>query len=514
MTADFIVEDQGPQLARLTQGADRRIDTHASAVFLKGAHVYKLKRAVRFSFMDFSTAEKRRAAAEREVTLNRRTAPDLYLGVAPIVAGEEGARLGEIGETPSAALDWVVVMRRFDEDSLFDRQAADGRLTAAKLSDLAREIARFHREAERVKDVDWASAAAKIARDTIQDMRADDGLDRRAVERLARGTEKALAERAEALAARSASVRRCHGDLHLRNICEIAGRPTLFDGIEFNDAFANIDPLYDLAFLLMDLDHRGLTPEAALVRDRWLEVWDDPAGQGLSPLYLSMRAAIRAKVSAAGAAVQEDPQEAAAMREEAARYLARAADHLRAKPVRLIAIGGFSGSGKSTLARAIAPSVGGPPGAVVVRTDQLRKARFGAAETAPLPADAYDEAVSVAVYAEMESRAAALLAEGVGVIADATFTHPESRARIEAAAQAAGVPFQGLWLDAPAEVMAARIAGRRGDASDADETVLKAQLEAGAGSVDWPRLTADRSISDLSGRALRMLERDDGRDAR
>lgn len=512
MTADFIVEDQGPQLDLLAARADRRIDTHASAVFLDGERVYKLKRAVRFSFMDFSSAEKRRAAVEREVALNRRTAPDLYLGAAPILRDGVALRLGAIGETADGAVDWVVVMRRFDETTLFDRQAAEGRLTPEKLAGLAREIARFHREADPVEGVDWRARAAKIARDNIADMREEGSLDQDLLTRLERATEGALSDQAQALAARDAAVKRCHGDLHLRNLCEVAGRPTLFDCIEFNDAFAVIDPLYDLAFLLMDLDHRGLGPEAAMVRDRWLEAWEDTAGQGLLPLYLSIRAAIRAKVTAAGAAVQDEDGEAEEMRAAARAYLDRALAYLQPARARLIALGGFSGSGKSTLARAIAPAIGAAPGAAVLRTDQLRKARFGAAEAERLPAEAYEAAVSVAVYDAMEARAAALLAQGVSVIADATFTHPDSRARVEALAQEIGVPFHGLWLDAPADVMARRIAARRGDASDADEAVLAKQLEAGAGAVAWPKLAAGGGISDLSAPALRMLGRDDGRD--
>ncbi|MBP5858098.1 AAA family ATPase [Marivibrio halodurans] len=530
-TAAFVTEDQSRQLALLAapathglgpDGTVDRIDTHASAVFLGPDRVLKLKRAVRFDFMDLSTVGKRRAAVAAEVTLNRRTAPDLYLGMAPIEAVNGTLTLGPVIEDPADidhaapgnVVDWVTVMRRFDTDTLFDRQAEAGSLDDGKLADLAGIIAAFHAAAAPVADIDWPAAAAGIARGNVSDMVGRDGLPPERVEALEVATEARLAADTAALAARGGAVRRCHGDLHLRNICEIDGRPTLFDCIDFNEAFSAIDPLYDLAFLLMDLEHRGLRASAALVRDRYLEAADEVAGtivgQGLMPLYLSMRAAVRAKVTAAGAAVQDDPDRAEAMRAEARGYLEAAIAYPAPPAPRLIAVGGFSGTGKSTLARAIAPALGGAPGAAVLRSDRLRKARFGVDEAERLPGAAYATAVSRAVYADMEARARDLLDQGVSVIADATFTHPDSRARIAAVAADAGVPFAGLWLEAPASVLEARVAARRGDASDADAAVVRAQRAAGAGDVAWPTLATGEPVEVLARRALERLGGADG----
>lgn len=523
MAAPFVTEDQSRQEALLADPAVHglpadarveRIDTHGAVVFLGPDRVLKLKRAVRFDFMDFSTVAKRRAVAAREVALNRRTAPTLYLGIAPIRRVDGGAELGALDTDPDpgaagddpAIIDWVVAMRRFEPETLFDRQAAAGSLSDGKLIALARAIAAFHAEAETVPDTDWPAATAEIARGNLRDIAGDAAFGTVEAKTLDTACEARLTRDARALAGRCPAVRRCHGDLHLRNICEVAGTPTLFDGIEFNDAFATIDPLYDLAFLLMDLDHRGLRAEAALVRDRYVEATDSVAGHGLMPLYLSMRAAVRAKVGAAGAAVQAGADHAAAMRDEARAYLSAAIRYLSPPAPKLIAVGGISGTGKSGLARALAPSIGAAPGAVVLRSDWLRKARFGAAETDRLPESAYASRVSRAVYATMEERAAALLADGVSVIADATFTHPDSRARIAAVAARAGVPFHGLWLTAPAGVLTARVTARRGDASDADAAVLRRQLAAGAGTVDWPHLSAGGPRADLRDRALRMVQ--------
>lgn len=524
--AAFVTEDQSRQLALLADpathglgpdGTVERIDTHASAVFLGPERVLKLKRAVRFDFMDLATAERRRVAVAAEVTLNRRTAPGLYLGMAPIRESDGTLSLGSVIEDPADcdraaledAVDWVTVMRRFDSDTLFDRQAEAGSLDDGKLADLAGIIAAFHADAAPVADIDWPAAAAGIARGNVADMAGRNGLPPARVAALEAATERRLTADAAALAARGKAIRRCHGDLHLRNICETDGRPTLFDCIDFNAAFSAIDPLYDLAFLLMDLEHRGPRASAALVRDRYLEAADDVAGtivgQGLMPLYLSMRAAVRAKVTAAGAAVQEDPDRAEAMRAEARGYLEAAIAYPTPPAPRLIAIGGFSGTGKSTLARAIAPALGGAPGAVVLRSDRLRKARFGVDETARLPKAAYATAVSRAVYADMEARARGLLDQGVSVVADATFTHPESRARIAAVASEAGAPFAGLWLEAPAAVLEARVAARRGDASDADAAVVRVQRAAGAGDVAWPTLATGGPLDALARHALEKL---------
>ncbi|MBI3451666.1 MAG: AAA family ATPase, partial [Rhodospirillales bacterium] len=285
-------------------------------------------------------------------------------------------------------------------------------------------------------------------------------------------------------------VRHCHGDLHLRNICLIDGQPTLFDAIEFNDRIACIDTLYDLAFLLADLEHRDLRALANAALNRYLDTTADCAGLALMPLYLAGRAGIRAQTLAAGAAAQSTAVARDRLVAEARENLALGLRFADPPPPRLIAAGGLSGSGKSTLAYALAPAVGSAPGAVVLRTDVIRKQLAGIAPTGRLPPESYTKEESARVYAALMARATDILASGYAVIADAVFADPAERAAIEACARAAGVGFAGIWLDAPPPVLAARVSTRVKDASDATADVVRMQAALDIGRLDWTKVAA------------------------
>jgi len=486
-----------------------RIDTHISHLFLAGDRVYKLKRAVRFPYLDFSTVAARKRFCEAEITLNRRTAPSIYLGVAPIRPGPTGPRLGASGEAADDAIDWVVVMRRFDQDALFDRLAARGALSVELAERLADEIARFHDSAERVAEGSAAAALGRSLDDIVAEIRrlAPAILDGGEAERFAAMTRAMLARQAGLLDRRAAAglVRRCHGDLHLRNICLIAGTPTPFDGIEFSEALATIDVLYDLAFLLMDLEHRGLRPAANAVLNRYL--WHEGGYDGLAalPLFLAMRAGVRAHVAATQADGAAGGAERRALAADANAYLRLALAFGEGPTPRLVAIGGLSGTGKSTLARRIAPRAGRPPGALVLRSDVIRKRLFGAEPLEKLPQEAYTAATTRRVYATMRRQAAQCLDAGFAAIADAVHGQPDERAEIEAVAQAAGADFAGIWLEIPLDERLARIGARRDDASDADAAVARQQETYATGDIAWCRIDAAGGIDDALARMLRAL---------
>jgi aminoglycoside phosphotransferase family enzyme len=251
-----------------------RFDTHGAMVFLAGSRAYKVKRAVKFPYMDFSTLAKRKWACEREITFNRRTAPSLYLHTLAINrAGDAGLVLGGDGEV----VEWAVVMRRFDQADLLDRLAQEGRLTGALMTELADAVARFHTSADPIGGGTESGGGSDGLRWVIEETLEEfaerpDLFPPTDIEDLRRTARSRLSQTAVVLDQRLAQgfVRRCHGDLHLRNICLIDGAPTLFDCIEFNDRLACIDVFYDLAFLLMDLEHRGLRPLANLVFNRYL----------------------------------------------------------------------------------------------------------------------------------------------------------------------------------------------------------------------------------------------------
>lgn len=503
-----VVEDQSETIAFLADPrshggvAVERIDTHGAIVVLAGDRAYKLKRAVRFPYMDFSTVALRRRACEAELTLNRRTAPALYLGIEPIVRTPSGAlALGGQGGIDRLVVDWVVIMRRFDQGALFDRLAARSALDTTLMTALADEILRFHEAAERRPEHGGAEGVKRVMAGNDQGLReaGPDVFEAEKVVRLRELGNGALERTWPLLEARRASglVRHCHGDLHLRNICIFEGRPTLFDAIEFNDQIACIDVLYDLAFLLMDLDHRGLPALGNLVFNRYLSEGSrhdglgDLGGLSTLPLFLSCRAGVRAQVGAATAAATQ-PNAAVARRivEEARAYLDMAICYLHSPKPRLVALGGLSGTGKSTLAHVLAPFIGPPPGAVVLRSDVIRKHLLGRDAFRRLGPEGYTAEATARVYEAMRERARMALLAGHSVVTDAVHGRAEERAALEAVARAAGVGFDGLWLEASPVILEARVATRGVDASDATVEVLHRQLGYGLGNIAWRHIDA------------------------
>ena len=473
-------------------GHVERLETHTAHVVLAGDRAYKLKKAVHYPYMDFSTVEKRRHFCEEELRLNRRTAPELYQEVLAVRCLPGGALVlgGEEGE----ALDWLIVMRRFDQTALFDAMAERGDLTDQLMDELADAAADLHEAAEPVSGDRPVRGGARAFKGDVEGNAAE--LERAigtvfeagVVERVNQGCRAALNQVAGLLDARRAAghVRRCHGDLHLRNICLFDGRPTLFDCIEFNDDFSLIDTLYDLSFLLMDLGYRGLHDHANRVLNRYLaRIGYD--GLAALPLMLACRAVIRAHVTARLAeSLQGEKREKTAA--EARAYLDLALSYLDPPAPRLVAVGGLSGTGAWALARALAAALGAAPGAVILRSDVIRKRLFGVAETDPLPQDAYKPEVSRRVFAEIERLAAGVLAQGHAVIADAVYGDDWQRTGIAAVAGKAGVAFDGLWLAAPQRVLEQRVDARSGDASDATSAVVRAQAARIKPPAGWRRI--------------------------
>ena len=492
----MIVDDQTEVIDFLsTAGAHdsaaavHRIETHGAMVFLSGASAIKLKRAVCFGYMDYSTVAKRRAACEAEIRVNRRTAPSIYRRTRAIVRRPDG-RVAWDG--PGEILDWVVCMARFDENLVFDELARRHEVTAGLIDGLADAVARFHDSAEPTPAFGGHDGIAEVVAENAAELpRYPDLFGSAEVADLVASAHAGLASQASRLERRRQRglVRRCHGDLHLRNVCLVDGKPTLFDAIEFSESFACIDVFYDLAFLLMDLWHRGLKAEANRVLNRYLWWRDDFDGLAALPLFLSCRAAIRAHVLAAERAGASQP----ANRdddpgEEARAYLGLARTCLEPQPSCLIAIGGLSGSGKSTIARLVAPKIGGVPGALVLQSDVVRKRLFGADPEARLPARAYSPTASERTYALLRDRARSALAAGTSVIVDAVHARPGERHAIEAVATGAGAPFAAFWLEAPIRTLERRVTRRGRDISDATVGVVERQFRIALGEMSWRRV--------------------------
>lgn len=462
-------------LYHLKEGADQVIETSCATVVLKGNRAYKIKKSVDYGFLDFTSAEKRRAALLRELRYNQRMAADIYLGVEEI-GGES-----------------VLVMRRFDTAGVLGEQSAavpDWAPDLDLMHDLGRLVARFHAGSEVCRDVEHANNIKYVIDSNSRNIAVfRDQLGAEAVDAYDAAVRAAYDGVRGSVLRRfgDGHVRHCHGDLHLGNILIENGAPVLFDCIEFNERLSQIDVLYDLAFLLMDLWVRGHASAASRVLNAWLEqaarLEDDArglyAGLELLPLYMSVRAGVRCHVNA------NYGGEAHYGMDKARAYLDAAHRFLNPAPARLTAIGGLSGSGKSTRARKIAPELGRATGAVTLRSDEIRKRLWACPEFERLPREAYTADENSRVYTQMLDLAETTLRAGQAVVLDATFREAEWRDRAERLARDCGVGFEGVWLTAAADVRRTRVEARVRDVSDATPDVAAAQGEVDPAALSW-----------------------------
>ncbi|MCP5080973.1 MAG: AAA family ATPase [Alphaproteobacteria bacterium] len=471
------------------------IETHDALVFLAGEEVFKIKRAVKFEYLDFSTLALRQTICEREFALNKPAAPELYLGVVPITQDTDGTLAIDGSGAP---VEWAVHMRRFDQAGLYSHLAQRHKIGTKQILALAAEVANYHNDQAAVAIETGTDRVAAIieelrsAFDTLAEtvdaaqastflQAADQELDR---------IGPILDERA-----RAGLIRRCHGDLHLGNIVQLDGRPVLFDALEFDETLATTDLLYEVAFLVMDLWHQGLRTEANLLLNRYLyetATLDQLEGLQALPLFMALRAAIRAMVTAQRATQLTETTSACSP--DIGKYLRDAIDFLAPPPPRLVAVGGLSGTGKSTLAAEIAVHIGAVPGAIHIRSDLERKILFGANETDRLSDACYTAEASAKVYDAVTANAAKVLRSGHSVITDAVFADQDQREKIERVAERLGIPFTGLWLAAPESDLVERVEARRGDASDATADTVRTQLTQPTGLMTWDQIDAGGSV--------------------
>ena len=473
------------------RAAVARHQTHAAIVFLAGDRALKVKRAVRYPFLDFSTLEKRKAACEAELAINRKFAPQLYRRVLPITCESNGAlALDGRGEP----VEWAVEMARFDEDRTLDRLVGRGELDEKLLAKLAAAIAAMHEAAEPVEASPWITALEQFIRNNSSIFRRHPHLfGETAVADLEQQSLAALNRLRPLLIERGRQglIRRGHGDLHLGNIAVLDGEPVAFDALEFDPLIASGDVLYDLAFLLMDLLEFDLQAAANQVLNGYYAAarrGADCEGIATLPFFMSLRAAIRAMTTASRLDVTKD-----AIAQSARRYFDLARGLLAPTKPTLLGIGGLSGTGKTVLARSLAALLAPAPGALVFRSDVERKAMYGIPEHQPLPPQAYRAEVSESVYRNIIGKAARVARAGHSAIVDAVFARAEERAALEAAATTAGVTFHGLFLVADLATRVERVSERAPDASDADADVARQQEEFVTGALTWNRVDAGDS---------------------
>ncbi len=487
------------------------LQTHVSHLFLGGDLALKMKKAVRLPYLDFSTLEQRERFCRRELAVNARFSPEIYLGLSRVARMRDGALALDPPEATGETVEWLVRMWRFSQDAILARHVEKRPPDAALARALAAMACAAHRRAETRPDADSFATLTHVwrqVRDALTPQAAAPGgsVMAEALDALRKRLEAArpvLGARA-----RQGFVRRCHGDMHLGNIVLLDGEPRLFDAIEFDEALATIDVLYDIAFLLMDLAHRGFRDAANRVFNGWLARCDDVrnhAAAALAAPMMALRAFIRAMV-AVDLAQQQAGGERAASMAQAAEYARTAEDCLHPAKVALIAVGGLSGTGKTTLASRLAATLAPGSGMVHLRSDVERKMMEGVEETDRLPPSAYTPEASRRTYDRLYERAAAALSSPWPVVVDAVFAKEEERAAIERVSREAGVPFIGLWLEAPAAVLRARVSARTGDASDADVAVLEKQLGYDLGAMHWRSISAQNAPEEVLARALAVLE--------
>jgi aminoglycoside phosphotransferase family enzyme/predicted kinase len=462
--------------------------THISAVFLAGPYAYKVKKPVNPGFLDFRTPAQRRHFCEEEVRLNRRLAPQVYLGVVPVARTPRGVQLEGEGEV----IDWAVKMQRLPDDATLQERLRRGEVGVELVEALARRVAAFHRGAEaneRIAAFGRFEAVARLVRDLFGQAAPRVGttvsravFDR--VQALAAGELARLRPLIESRAARGV-LRDCHGDLHLDHIYAFPGREppgdlVIVDCIEFNERFRFGDPVADMAFAAMDLAFSGRRDLARAFADAYFRAAGDEEGRALLPLYTAYRAAVRGAVEGLLLAEPEVPDEerAAALGRARAHWLL-ALTELEAPGRRpcLLLVAGLPGSGKSTLARGLADRAG----FCVVRSDAVRKELAGLPGQGQPPPDVgeslYTAEWNERTYTECGRRAERLLFEGSRVLVDATFREERQRQAFLEAAVRWGVPGEMLLCQAGPETVRRRLETRRGDVSDADWSVYRQVAE-------------------------------------
>ena len=497
-------EDQSEVIAFLADPATHggaeveRIDTHSAHVFLAGDTAWKIKRAVRYDYLDFSTLGKRKTILERELALNAPSAPSIYRRVVAIAREADGSLAFD---GTGAPMEYALEMRRFPAEVQLDRIADAGALDAPLARMLGEEVARYHDAAE-VRPEDGVELIGEIL-DELSRVFAGmtEDLDPQAIAEFEKKSRNHLAHLGPLMARRTRQghVRRCHSDLHLANLVLLDGRPVPFDALEFDERLGTCDTAYDLAFLLMDLHHRALDRQANLCLNAWIAHTRDFEALAMLPLFLAVRAAIRAMVSVQTARATSQP-----VPPEAQDFLALSTAYLSPPRPRLVAVGGLSGTGKTTVARQLAPMVAPVPGAVHLRSDETRKALVGVDPLTGLPGSAYAADINQAVYDRLLADARACLASGHSVILDATFLDPSRRDAVGALARETGCDLTAVWLTATPDTLMQRVASRRNDASDADAVVVASQLARDRGPLAWIEVDADRPVERVAD-ALRDL---------
>jgi len=465
------------------------IQTHISYVLLTGDYAYKVKKPANFGFLDFSTLEQRHHFCQEELRLNRRLSPELYLAVLEIkTTGDPIEYQLGVDDPAAEVVEYTVQMRQFDQSGLFSYLFERDQLTAEQMQALGKQVATFHDSAqasEETRQFGTVEAVRQVAEDNYATSlpyvgRAQTQLQ---LDQTRAFSETFFAEHGDWFARRQTEnkIRDCHGDLHLNNVCLYQGQIQIFDCIEFNREFRYIDLIYDAAFMVMDLEFQGRSDLANAFLNAYLEHTGDYQGAVMLPLYLSMRAYIRAKVNSLvldDSSISESQKQQA--QERAAAYYQMAWAYTQPRGGQIILMCGLSGSGKTTVARLVAQQLE----AIHIRSDAVRKHLAGIPleqrgdQSGNYGSGIYTPEMTHKTYEKLLKLGIFLAQQGIPVVLDAKYDRQEFRQAAIAQAQAHQIPLQICYCTAPLEVLEERLKNRTGDIADATAALLKEQQQA------------------------------------
>ncbi len=483
--------------------------SHIAILFLAGDYVFKLKRAVLMTDVDLSTPQKRRLSCVQEMKRSTVYAPNLVLGVRSVRKLKNGRIC--IGGKAGEEVDTIIVMHRFQKNEILGNILPDESFSRFEAMDLAEQLSELHSKAKTFRSKWGSQTVQNIILDTerVLGCFCPYIFDRKKLDALMKNMLKNvfIHSRLIDLRSKSGHVKKCHGELLLSNIAKKEGRYLFFSPIEYNDRSESIDTLYDLAYLLMDFEMRGMRKLANILFNHYLAYMNDVEGYPLLPLYQSMRAMSRSAVCAKKTLVLTGVERKEAVK-RARRYFDYACEFMTNYPPVLIACGGLSGSGKSRVAREIGGFFNPAPGAVILRDDIVKKQINGC------PIDQhFDKAfdtpvIEKVVYDVLRQEARKSLLSGCTVIVDALFYDETERIKIENLAKELNVPFVSLWMDAPFDVRLERVQSRKRNPSDVrTEEDLEKQLTLETGRVTWPKIITDKSREETLATALNLLKK-------
>jgi len=450
--------------------------THVSYVMTTGQFAYKVKKAVNFGFLDYSTLEKRHHFCEEEMRLNERGAgAEIYLGVVPI-SEENGEFVLGSDRHP---IEYAVKMRQFPQETLLSSMAERGELTEDLLRQLAVEVAEFHRKSVTSNYIRSFGKVEQVREAFDENYEQTTGYiggpqTQKQFDETQAFTDRFFAEQKDLFERRMEQgyIRECHGDIHLRNISYWHDQLLLFDCIEFNEPFRFVDVMYDIAYIVMDLDVRDRPDLRAAFLNAYVEETGDWEGLLVLPIYVSRQTYVRAKVASFllddPLASEADKQQA---HETAAMYYKLAWKYTRMPQGRLMLMSGLSGSGKSTVAREIARQ----SGAIHIRSDAVRKHLGGIGIRDRGDASLYTPEMTQKTYDQLLNLGISLAQSGYTVVLDAKYDRQELRQKAIAQATAHNLPLKILHCTAPMEVLRDRVHKRSGDIADATVDVLAKQ---------------------------------------